>query len=117
MTGVLTGKTAIVTGASHGLGLEIARAYVAAGARVLICARDSTALDRARTELESAAPDSGSVATTAADVSQPEAVERLVEYALERFSRIHVLVNNAGIYGPEDQPRTWIGRSGSRPSG
>ena len=101
MTGVLTGKTAIVTGASHGLGLEIARAYVAAGARVLICARDSTALDRARTELESAAPDSGSVATTAADVSQPEAVERLVEYALERFSRIHVLVNNAGIYGPK----------------
>ncbi len=101
MTGVLTGRTAIVTGGSHGLGLEIARAYVAAGARVLVCARDATALDRARTELASVAPDPHSVATAAADVSDPKAVEGLVEYALERFSRIHVLVNNAGIYGPK----------------
>ena len=113
-----TGKTAIVTGGSHGLGLEIARAYVAAGARVLVCARDATALDRARTELESAAPDSGSVATATADVSEPEAVEGLVEYALERFSRIHVLVNNAGIYGPKgltedvDLGRVGAGRPG-----
>ena len=42
-----------------------------------------------------------SVATAEADVSQPEAVERLVDDALERFSRIDVLVNNAGIYGPK----------------
>jgi NAD(P)-dependent dehydrogenase (short-subunit alcohol dehydrogenase family) len=101
VTGALTGKTAIVTGGSHGLGLEIARAYVASGARVVLCARDAAVLDRARTDLASDAPDPDSVATAAADVSEPEAVEGLVEYALERFSRIHVLVNNAGIYGPK----------------
>ena len=101
MTEVLAGRTAIVTGGSHGLGLEIARAYLAAGARVLVCARDATALDRARGELVSVASDPASVATAEADVSQPGAVERLVDDALARFSRIDVLVNNAGIYGPK----------------
>ena len=103
MTGVLAGRAAIVTGGSHGLGLEIARTYLAAGARVLVCARDATALERARTELESAAPDRGSVETATADVSEPEGVEALVGHALERFSRVDVLVNNAGVYGPKGQ--------------
>ncbi len=101
MTGVLTGRTAIVTGGSQGLGLEIARRYLAAGARVLVCARDANALERARTELESGAPDPGSVETAATDVSEPAAVDALVGHALERFSRIDVLVNNAGVYGPK----------------
>jgi NAD(P)-dependent dehydrogenase (short-subunit alcohol dehydrogenase family) len=101
VTEVLAGRTAIVTGGSHGLGLEIARAYLAAGARVIVCARDATALDRARGELVSVASDPASVATAEADVSQPGAVERLVDDALARFSRIDVLVNNAGIYGPK----------------
>jgi NAD(P)-dependent dehydrogenase (short-subunit alcohol dehydrogenase family) len=100
MTGVLDGRTAIVTGGSHGLGLEIARAYVAAGAHVVVCARDARALDLARTELESIASDPTSVATVTADVSVPAAVDRLVTAALERFSRIDVLVNNAGVSGP-----------------
>ena len=101
MTAVLAGRAAIVTGGSHGLGLEIARAYVAAGARVLVCARDAEALAGARSELESLARDRNSVATVTADVAQPDAVEGLVGHAIERFSRIHVLVNNAGIYGPK----------------
>jgi NAD(P)-dependent dehydrogenase (short-subunit alcohol dehydrogenase family) len=101
MTAVLSDRTAIVTGGSHGLGLEIARTYVAAGARVLVCARDATALHRARTQLESVASDLASVATAIVDVSVPAAVEGLVSYALERFSRIDVLVNNAGVYGPK----------------
>ena len=101
MTGVLTGRTAIVTGGSHGLGLEIARTYLAAGARVLVCARDAIALERARTELESVASDHGAVETAAADISETEAVDALVAHALERFSRIDVLVNNAGVYGPK----------------
>jgi NAD(P)-dependent dehydrogenase (short-subunit alcohol dehydrogenase family) len=100
VSAVLAGRTAIVTGGSHGLGLEIARAYVAAGARVLVCGRDATALDGALTELESVASEPGSIAAAATDVSNPEAVERLVLDALERFSRIDVLVNNAGVYGP-----------------
>jgi NAD(P)-dependent dehydrogenase (short-subunit alcohol dehydrogenase family) len=101
VTAVLTGRAAIVTGGSHGLGLEIARSYVAAGARVLVCGRDAKALGCALTELESLASDATSVETATVDVSEPEGVDGLVSYALERFSRIHVLVNNAGIYGPK----------------
>jgi NAD(P)-dependent dehydrogenase (short-subunit alcohol dehydrogenase family) len=101
MTGVLSGRTAIVTGGSHGLGLEIARTYIAAGACVLVCGRDAAALERAETELESVASDPSSVATAVADVSVPAAVEDLVSHALERFSRIDILVNNAGVYGPK----------------
>ena len=101
MTAVLAGRAAIVTGGSHGLGLEIASAYVAAGARVLVCARDADALARARSKLESLARDRTSVATITADVAEPDAVEGLVGHAIERFSRVHVLVNNAGIYGPK----------------
>jgi len=101
VTAVLAGRAAIVTGGSHGLGLEIARGFVEAGARVVVCARDPEALDRARSDLESAASEADSVATVAADVSDRESVERLVAYAIERFSQIHVLVNNAGLYGPK----------------
>lgn len=100
MTGVLAGKTAIVTGGSVGLGFEIARTFVRAGARVHVCARDATALDRARAELEAIAPDPGWVGASVADVSDPDSVGRLVDEALERFTRVHVLVNNAGVHGP-----------------
>ena len=101
MTAVLAGKAAIVTGGSHGLGLEIARAFAQAGARVAVCGRDPEALARARMELVSIAPEAGSIETIQADVSEPESVERLVARAVERFSQIHVLVNNAGVYGPK----------------
>jgi NAD(P)-dependent dehydrogenase (short-subunit alcohol dehydrogenase family) len=101
VTGVLTGRTAIVTGGSHGLGLEIARGFAASGARVLVCGRDEAALDRARTDLQSVASESDAVATTMTDVAEPAAAEHLVAEALARFSRVHVLVNNAGIYGPK----------------
>jgi NAD(P)-dependent dehydrogenase (short-subunit alcohol dehydrogenase family) len=101
VSGVLSGRAAIVTGGSHGLGLEIARTYLEAGARVVVCARDTAALDRARRELESVAAGPGLVATAPVDVSEPESVERLVADALERFTRIDVLVSNAGVYGPK----------------
>jgi len=101
VTTALAGRAAIVTGGSHGLGLEIARTFVAAGARVYVCGRDATALGRASSELESIASHAASIAAAAIDISDPDAVERLVSDALERFSRIDVLVNNAGIYGPK----------------
>ena len=101
VTSVLAGRAAIVTGGSHGLGLEIARAYVAAGARVLVCARDAAALDRARGELGASRPTRHPSRPPRPTSREPAAVERLVGDALERFSRIDVLVNNAGIYGPK----------------
>jgi len=97
----LKGKNAVITGASQGLGLAIARAYVKAGAGVLLCARDAKTLDRVREQLTALAVSGQIVATEAADVSRSADVERVVAKALKTFPRLHVLVNNAGVYGPK----------------
>jgi NAD(P)-dependent dehydrogenase (short-subunit alcohol dehydrogenase family) len=98
----LAGRTALITGASQGLGLEIARAYLDAGvAGICICGRDPNALERALDELgERAAPDQ-KVLGEVADVSRPEDVDRLLEVALIGLGRIVILVSNAGVYGPK----------------
>jgi len=97
----LKGRTAIITGGSQGLGLAIAHAYVAAGANILLCARDGEALNTARDDLISRADAEQIIEAEAADVSRSEDVQRLMATALRIFSRIHVLVNNAGVYGPK----------------
>jgi 3-oxoacyl-[acyl-carrier protein] reductase len=81
---VLTDRNAIVTGGSRGLGLEIARAFAAHGARVVVTGRDQAALDA--TGLEA----------LRADVADPEACAAVVEHA----GPVTVLVNNAGVLGP-----------------
>ena len=100
MTGALTGRAALITGASQGLGLEIARAYVDAGANVLLCARDAAQLTAAVGDLTARAAPGQIVAGEPADVSRVEDVDRLMARALALFPQLHVLVNNAGIYGP-----------------
>lgn len=102
MTRPLEGRTALITGASQGLGLAIARAYVEAGASVMMCARDAALLDRARGEVAALAtttPDQRVLARRA-DVSRPDEVESLVRATLDAFPVLNVLVNNAGVYGP-----------------
>jgi NAD(P)-dependent dehydrogenase (short-subunit alcohol dehydrogenase family) len=96
----LTGRAAVITGASQGLGLEIARAYVDAGADVLLCARDGAMLESAVRDLMSRAAAGQVIAAESADVSSAGDVERLVARALALFPQVHVLVNNAGVYGP-----------------
>jgi len=96
----LEGRAAIITGASQGLGLAIARAYVAAGAEVMLCGRDAEMLARAREEVAKLAPGNRKVVARVADVSRPADVDALVATALQVFPRLHILVNNAGIYGP-----------------
>ncbi len=96
----LSGRAAVITGASQGLGRAIARAYVAAGARVAICGRDVGALAETHRDLETLAPERNRVISEVADVAQESDVQRLVNRALEEFGRIDILVNNAGIYGP-----------------
>src|SRR5574341_779670 len=100
MTWSLAGRSAIVTGASQGLGLEIARAYVRAGASVMLCARDERKLAEARVDVAALTGNGQRVEAMAADVSIDGDVRRLVRHALEAFGRVHVLVNNAGVYGP-----------------
>lgn len=102
MSQALGGRSALITGASQGLGLEIARAYLDAGvAGLCICGRDPLVLESALAELrERAAPDQ-TVLGQSADVSNPADVAGLVKYALGGLGEIAILVSNAGVYGPK----------------
>ena len=100
MSRPLAGRNAIVTGASQGLGRAIAEAYVDAGASVCICARDTNLLEKVRRDLAVRAADRQRIEAIAADVSNAADVDRLVSGALKAFGQVHVLVNNAGVYGP-----------------
>jgi 3-oxoacyl-[acyl-carrier protein] reductase len=91
----LAGRVAIVTGGSRGIGLAIARSLAEDGASVVVSGRDSGRLDNAAKELESCG--GGGVLAIAADAAKRADVDRLVEAARERFGRLDVVVNNAGI--------------------
>jgi NAD(P)-dependent dehydrogenase (short-subunit alcohol dehydrogenase family) len=97
---VLEGRAAIITGASQGLGLAVARGYVEAGASVLMCARSTGTLEQARAEVSAVAGSGQRVETIAVDVSDVDDVTRLIATALTLFPRVHALVCNAGVYGP-----------------
>jgi NAD(P)-dependent dehydrogenase (short-subunit alcohol dehydrogenase family) len=101
-TDALNGRTALITGASQGLGLEIACAYLRAGAAgICICGRDAATLERAAAELGELAGPGQRVLAEVADVSDVADVERLVEVALTGLDGLTILVSNAGVYGPK----------------
>jgi short-subunit dehydrogenase len=97
----LNGKTVLITGGSRGLGLVIARQLIQAGARLAICARDASELERSRTELEQRG---GEVLAVPCDVTDKTQVEQMVQQVRDRFGAIDILINNAGIdiVGPMD---------------
>jgi len=99
----LAGKTAIVTGGSAGIGAACARALHQEGVRVAIVARNEERLQATAAAIRaqpSMAPSAGSadavVLPIAADVRQPEDIQRVVAMALQRFGHLDILVNNAG---------------------
>ena len=98
----LNDKVAIVTGSSRGLGLASARALVAEGCRVCICARGEERLAEAAIEVEAAAKRPGMVTAVQADVSTPAGVGLMIERTLEAFGGLDVLVNNVGKAGGGD---------------
>jgi 3-oxoacyl-[acyl-carrier protein] reductase len=101
MSCLLKGRAAVITGANQGLGEAIATAYVLAGADVFLCARDEAKLAEVQTKLKGLAASGQRVEVIRADVSKREDVTRLASAALNAFPQIHILVNNAGVYGPK----------------
>jgi NAD(P)-dependent dehydrogenase (short-subunit alcohol dehydrogenase family) len=90
----LDDRVAIVTGASSGLGVAFAQALAEAGADVVLAARRADRLEGTRQLVEAAGRRALAVPT---DVAEPEACHALADAAMERFGRVDVLVNNAGI--------------------
>lgn len=91
---MLKEKVAIVTGASRGIGRVIALAMAAQGAKVVLSARNSEALDKVVDEIKAAG---GQALAVSGDVSNSEDAEKLFSDAVAAFGRVDILVNNAGI--------------------
>jgi len=89
----LTGRTALVTGGSRGLGLQIAESLGEAGAKILLTSRKASDLEESAAHLQSKGIDARWVA---ADASQPEEIARVADEAMQRLGQIDILVNNAG---------------------
>ena len=87
-------KVAIVTGGGSGIGRAIALSLAEAGAQVVICGRRLDKLEETLSLLQNPA---GRILPVQADVSLPDAVERLLERTLSAFGRVDILINNAGI--------------------
>ena len=102
MDKILSGKKAIITGANQGLGLEIARKFVTCGADLMICARDKNKLENAKDQLIKLASNKQKILSQVADVSLEEDVELIVLNTINKLGGCHILVNNAGIYGPKN---------------
>jgi NAD(P)-dependent dehydrogenase (short-subunit alcohol dehydrogenase family) len=101
MSNVLDGRGSIITGANQGLGETIAHAFVQAGANVMLCARDDSKLAEVQSKLQGLCKTGQRVEAMRADVSKRDDVDRLISVTLAAFSQIHILVNNAGVYGPK----------------
>lgn len=89
----LTGKVALVTGGSRGLGLQLAEALVEAGARVALTARKQAELNEAKAHLEAMG---GSVVTVACDLSDFDTIPAVVARVVDALGPIDILINNAG---------------------
>lgn len=100
----LTGKTAIVTGGSRGIGREMAEGLAEAGANLMLCSRKAEQLD----ETVSAFAAKGyAIAGKACDVAKSDEVQAVIDATVERFGSVDILINNAGTsWGamPEDMP-------------
>jgi 3-oxoacyl-[acyl-carrier protein] reductase len=94
MTHELRGKTAIITGASAGIGQACARALAGAGAHLVLTARRQSRLDHLKKELEATG---AKVITITGDAREEETATRCVSAAIEAFGRIDILINNAGM--------------------
>jgi len=93
----LTGKVAIVTGSSRGLGLASARALAAEGCRVCLCARDRGRLEAAAGEVAMTARSAADVMAVSADVSTDAGIREVIDRAVGAFGRLDVLVNNVAL--------------------
>lgn len=109
MAGLLTGRVALITGASQGIGHAVAAAFGREGAALVLCARRPVPLEQVAAALTGQGVD---VLALPADLGCGPDIAALAEAARKRFGRLHVMVNNASVLGPmvplaEYPPDAW----------
>lgn len=97
----LHNKTALITGASSGLGLEISKAFLKQGANLILCSRSLTSLNKQSIELIKLKKKSQQIIFISTDIANQEEIDNLISKSFEKFEKIDILVNNAGIIGPK----------------
>src|SRR3546814_245664 len=97
----LRGRVAIVTGGSAGIGLAVAKRFLASGAQVAIWGRNAERLKSA----EAILADSSRIHTSIVDVIDEAAIKGGIESVIARFGRLDILINHVGILGPRERTR------------
>ena len=92
----LSGKTAIVTGGSAGIGLATAKALYSEGVNVVIAARNQEKLYQAVVDIQYLPNTEAKVISVSADLTKAEDVEKVVSTTIEQFGKVDILINNAG---------------------
>ena len=98
---ILANKVAIITGASEGLGFEIAKKFILEGANITICSRNKKNLKLAEESLIKILYSNQRILAVPADVSKQSDVKKIINMTIKKFGKCNILVNNAGIYGPK----------------
>ena len=97
----LTNQVVLVTGASKGLGYEVAKYFLKFGSNLMICSRNYTEIKKAYEKLSKIKKKNQKIFYSVTDVSSFDQVKKLIKTTIKKFKKIDVLINNAGIYGPK----------------
>jgi len=93
-------KTVLVTGASKGIGFEISKSFLKCGANLLICSSNKRNIFSSYKKLKKIKKSSQKLFYLKADVSNVKDVKKFINFAIKKFKKIDILINNAGVYGP-----------------
>jgi len=94
-------KSVLITGASKGLGYEIAKNYLNHGANLVICSSNSQNIKKSYEKLKKIKKKNQKIFYLVVDVSSSKQVKKLVSFTIKKLKKIDILINNAGVYGPK----------------
>ena len=97
----LNNKVTIITGASAGIGFEVAKSFVKNGSNLVICSRNLKRIKNSFKKLKKIKKEKQKIFYLKTDISSQKQVKRLVNFTIRKFKKIDILINNAGIYGPK----------------
>ena len=96
-------KNVLITGASRGIGYDIAKEFLLNGANIIICSQNQKKIKNAFKKLDILKKDYQKIFYKQVDISSTNQIKKFIKSSIKKFKRIDILVNNAGIYGPKGE--------------